>query len=100
MAGSVHQGKLQGFRGLQGCSGFMKDQLCATCEHWKSEKHMTPLGLANCKFLPAWTFKPANQHCPKWSLAANAEARVAWLQKRGLLLSEAERDAAKRGRSE
>lgn len=48
---------------------------------------MTPLGLANCEYLPKWTFLPPHGHCTKWMPqdADKAKSIEQWLKDKGLI---------------
>jgi len=60
---------------------------CMNCISWKSDKAMTPLGLANCEYLPKWTFLPPHGHCTKWMPqdADKAKSIEQWLKDKGLI---------------
>lgn len=57
--------------------------LCATCEYWKSNKEMTPLGFANCEHLPIWQLTGPKHSCVKHKQIDNPKKRIEWLRKKG-----------------
>ncbi len=48
---------------------------------------MTPLGLANCEYLPKWTFLPPHGHCTKFMPQDTDKAKSIeqWLKDKGLI---------------